>query len=39
LHETLDHGHSHAAGATPVAGGYRHRHAFVIDADHPTWPR
>jgi hypothetical protein len=39
VHDALDRNHPHVAGAAPVRGGYRHRHAFVIDSEHPWWPR
>lgn len=35
-HNDLPAGHPHLADAQ---GGSRHRHAFVIDAEHPRWPR
>jgi hypothetical protein len=41
-HVGLAHDHPHLAhhAAIPVAAGrFRHRHAFIIDADHPRWPR
>jgi MFS family permease len=38
-HDTLDDDHRHVAGAVRVRGGYRHRHAFVIDSHHPEWPQ
>jgi predicted MFS family arabinose efflux permease len=34
-HPELPDRHPHLAGAV----GHRHSHAFVIDADHPVWPR
>ena len=39
VHETLDPNDPHVAGAIAEGGGYRHRHAFVIDSYHPEWPR
>jgi len=39
VHETLDANHPHVTGAIAEGGGYRHRHAFVIDDYHPEWPR
>lgn len=39
VHESLDQDHPHIAGATRVAPGHRHRHAFVIDSQHTHWPR
>jgi predicted MFS family arabinose efflux permease len=41
-HAGLAHDHPHLAehAAIPVAAGrFRHRHAYVIDAEHPRWPR
>lgn len=38
IHETLESGHPHIAGAIRIRAGYRHRHAFVIDSHHPEWP-
>ncbi|WP_019202852.1 MFS transporter [Tsukamurella sp. 1534] len=43
----LEHGHhvedadpAHLVGAVAVGGGvYRHRHPYVIDAEHMRWPR
>ncbi len=29
----------HVANAEPLAHGYRHTHAFVVDSYHPKWPR
>ncbi|UYQ72264.1 MFS transporter [Pelagibacterium flavum] len=37
-HADLPRDHPHLANATPAAGGYRHKHTFVIDADHLSWP-
>jgi MFS family permease len=40
VHRELAPDHPHLAGAAPSdAGGFRHRHAFVIDSHHPEWPR
>ncbi|MBV2154855.1 MFS transporter [Kitasatospora sp. SUK 42] len=40
LHTDLPAGHPHLAGARPAPGGaWRHGHHYVIDRDHPTWPR
>jgi MFS family permease len=39
FHPGLREDDPHLAGAVPVAGRYRHRHAFVIDGQHPEWPR
>ncbi|MBB4016412.1 MFS family permease [Chelatococcus caeni] len=39
IHTSLEDGHPHLADAVPIAGGHRHRHAFVIDRLHPQWPR
>ena len=39
VHRNLLAGHPHLAGAEPVAGGMRHKHAFVIDRDHAAWPQ
>ncbi|RVL90343.1 MFS transporter, partial [Sinorhizobium meliloti] len=33
-HDDLHPGHAHIAG-----GAHRHSHAFVIDSNHPGWPR
>lgn len=38
IHETLESGHPHIAGAIRIRAGYRHRHAFVTDSHHPEWP-
>ncbi|HSK38348.1 MAG TPA: MFS transporter, partial [Arenibaculum sp.] len=38
VHADLPPDHPHVRGAEPVAGGWRHRHAFVIDRHHPLWP-
>jgi len=38
-HGALDRTHPHLADAVAVEGGLRHAHAFVIDGDHPEWPR
>lgn len=39
VHETMDPRHPHLVDTVPVETGRRHSHAFVIDADHPHWPR
>ena len=39
VHADLTTGHPHLAGAEPVAGGFRHVHAFVLDAEHRSWPK
>ena len=39
VHRGLDGAHPHLAGAELRQGGYLHAHAFVIDGDHPAWPR
>jgi H+ antiporter protein len=39
VHAMLDPSHPHVAGALVEGGGLRHRHAFVIDAQHSEWPR
>lgn len=36
-HTEIPHGHTHGACAT--SHGVRHSHPFVIDDDHPSWPR
>lgn len=38
LHPDLPGDHPHLRGATRVARGYRHAHAFVIDRYHGEWP-
>ncbi|ODT20860.1 MAG: MFS transporter [Kaistia sp. SCN 65-12] len=38
VHRDLDPEDPHLAGAQQLAGGYRHKHAFVIDSHHPEWP-
>ncbi|MEO8313314.1 MAG: MFS transporter [Pseudomonadota bacterium] len=39
-HFGVDTSDPHVAGAEQVGGGkWRHRHAFVIDREHPEWPR
>ena len=37
-HDDLPRDHPHIAGATADPAGYRHAHAFVIDAEHRRWP-
>ncbi|MER7850221.1 MFS transporter [Kitasatospora sp. NPDC096077] len=40
LHTDLPVGHPHLADAHPAAGGaWQHGHHYVIDQDHPRWPR
>jgi predicted MFS family arabinose efflux permease len=39
VHRDLPRGHAHLADAEPADGGFRHSHAFVIDREHPRWPR
>lgn len=39
VHRGLAAGHPHLAGAEPNGGGFRHAHAFVIDQEHPAWPK
>ena len=40
VHHGLAPGHAHRLDVRPEpAGGFRHSHAFVIDEDHPHWPR
>ncbi|MCW0001935.1 MFS transporter [Pararhizobium sp. YC-54] len=38
VHDKLDEGHPHLAGAIRVGNGHRHSHVFVIDSHHPDWP-
>ncbi|MGI9384138.1 MAG: MFS transporter [Methyloligellaceae bacterium] len=38
-HDDLPGDHPHIAGATAQPGGYRHAHAYVIDAQHRRWPK
>lgn len=38
-HDDLDADHPHLAGTASGESPHRHRHAFVIDSDHPEWPR
>lgn len=38
VHKTSSPDNPHVAGAEPTAQGYRHTHAYVIDAHHPKWP-
>jgi len=39
VHHDLAPGDPHLAGAGPApGGGFRHRHALVIDDRHPRWP-
>ncbi|WMT87050.1 MFS transporter [Pelagibacterium sp. 26DY04] len=37
-HTDLDPHHPHLAGAEHTGTGYRHAHAYVIDAEHVAWP-
>ena len=37
-HDDLPRDHPHIAGAAAGPAGYRHAHAFVIDAEHRRWP-
>ena len=39
VHRDLDTHHPHLAGAEPVASGFRHAHAFMIDREHNAWPK
>ena len=40
VHQSLPPGDPHLADAGPApGGGFRHRHLFVIDSQHPHWPR
>ncbi len=39
FHSNLVAGDPHLAGAETSKGGFRHRHAFVIDDRHAEWPR
>lgn len=38
-HFSLDPDDPHVVGAEPVKGGHRHAHIFIIDSNHPDWPR
>ena len=38
VHRDLHPDHPHLAGAEPVASGFRHAHALVIDTEHQSWP-
>ena len=38
LHRDLQPGHPHLTDAEPVASGFRHAHALVIDTEHQSWP-
>ncbi|MBA4788649.1 MAG: MFS transporter [Rhizobiales bacterium] len=38
-HGALDPAHPHLADAVPTPDGLQHAHAFVIDSNHPEWPR
>jgi len=38
IHKDLDPDHPHLADAKAVKGGYRHKHDYVIDQNHRTWP-
>ena len=38
MHDTLEASHPHLSDAAAADGGYRHRHAFVIDRHHTRWP-
>ena len=38
IHQNLDPSHPHLNGAEVVQGGYRHKHDYVIDHHHRTWP-
>lgn len=37
-HADLPAGHPHLTDARPTVNGYRHKHAFVIDTNHRSWP-
>ncbi|MDO8423304.1 MAG: MFS transporter [Parvibaculum sp.] len=39
VHDTLDEGHPHISEAAGFGSGRRHAHAYVIDSEHPKWPR
>ncbi|WP_093170732.1 MFS transporter [Sinosporangium album] len=39
FHADLPPGHPHLADAHPAAEGWRHRHDYVIDHHHRTWPK
>lgn len=39
VHSNLPPDHPHVQDARHVHGGYSHRHDFVIDGDHMTWPK
>ncbi|HHZ8329675.1 TPA: MFS transporter [Pseudomonas aeruginosa] len=38
MHDALEASHPHLSDAAAADGGYRHRHAFVIDRHHTRWP-
>ena len=38
VHRDLHPDHPHLAGAEPVAPGFRHAHALVIDTENQSWP-
>lgn len=38
VHPGLPKQHVHLEGATPMEGGYRHSHVYVIDNLHSQWP-
>jgi MFS family permease len=38
-HADLPHGHPHLDGAAAHDGRIRHAHVFVVDREHPVWPR
>ena len=39
IHRDLASVHPHLAGAERGSGGFLHAHAYVIDREHPVWPR
>jgi len=38
-HPELPAGHAHVSGAIATGDGLRHAHPFVVDDQHPRWPR
>ena len=39
VHAALDPAHPHLADAVATPAGHRHRHVFIIDSRHASWPR
>jgi len=37
-HSNRSEDHPHLRGAKHIDNGFQHSHAFIIDAQHPTWP-